>query len=231
VGLAKIMIGIFYIGEPRFADIGRANHEKLWSRLRENWPIQIYDYTWNKAWPRNCPSDLAGVVQVWDFYKALSLMSEKYIIKMRTDVWLSDAAVDVIFKELSMIIDNENDLSYIGMELVNDFGENYNRIPAQGFPKVQDFVICANRTKISSTDAPLWDGQNIKKLKSGNRTFRLLMLTETRAYTVRTHMPLIRHNYQQTDEWQLTYDFVSQYKKADAAVAWWMLKKPILGKG
>jgi hypothetical protein len=226
VGLANIMIGIFYIGEPRFPDIGRANHEKLWNRLRENWPIQIYDYTWNKAWPRNCPSDLAGVIQVWDFYQALSRMSEKYIIKMRTDVWLSDAAVDVILKEMSMIVNNENDLAYIGMELVTDFAENYNRIPAQGFPKVQDFVICANRAKISPTDAPLWEGQNLKKLKSGNRTFRLLMLPETRAYTVRTHMPLIRGNYQHPDEWQITYDFVSQYKKADAAVAWWTLKAP-----
>jgi len=52
------------------------------------------------------------------------------------------------------------------------------------------------------------------------------MLPETRAYTVRTHMPLIRGNYQHPDEWQITYDFVSQYKKADAAVAWWTLKAP-----
>ena len=218
VGLAKIMIGIFYIGEPRFADIGRANHEKLWNKLRENWPIQIYDYTWNRAWPRNCPSDLAGVVQVWDFYQALSRMSEKHIIKMRTDVWLSDAAVDVILKEMSMIVNNENDLAYIGMELVTDFGETYNRIPAQGFPKVQ--------AKISPTDAPLWESQNLKKLKSGNRTFRLLMLPETRAYTVRTHMTLIRGNYQHPDEWQITYDFVSEYHKVTAAVAWWALKNP-----
>ena len=112
------------------------------------------------------------------------------------------------------------------MELVTDFGETYNRIPAQGFPKVQDFVICANREKIPPTDAPLWAGQNIKKLKSGNRTFRLLMLPDTRAYTVRTHMPLIRNNYQHPDEWQITYDFVSQYHKVTAAVAWWALKNP-----
>lgn len=220
------MIGIFYIGEPRFVDIGTANHLKLWDRLRQNWPINIYDYTWNKAWPRNCPSDLAGVIQVWDFYKALNLVPEKYIIKMRTDAWLSDAAVDAVAKEMSMIVDNENDLAYIGMELVTDYAETYNRIPAQGYPKVQDFVICANREKISATDAPLWEGQNIKKLKSGNRTFRLLMTPETRAYTVRTHMPLIRNNYPHPDEWKITYDFVSQYKKADAAVAWWRLKQP-----
>ena len=101
------MIGIFYIGEPRFKEIGMANHEKLFSKLRENWPIAVYDYTWNKAWPRNCPSDLAGVIQVWDFYKALNLVPEKYIIKMRTDVWLSDAAVDAIAKEMSMIVNDE----------------------------------------------------------------------------------------------------------------------------
>lgn len=220
------MIGIFYIGEPRFADIGRANHEKLWPRLRTNWPIQIYDYTWNQAWPRNCPSDLAGVIQVWDFYKALQLVPEKYVIKMRTDVWLSDAAADVVAREMQMIVDNENDLSYIGMELVTDFAETYNRIDAQGYPKVQDFVICANRERINPTDQQLWEGQNIKKLKSGNRTYRLLMTPETRAWTVRTHMPLIRHPYPHPDEWRITYDFVSQYKKADAAVAWWKLKKP-----
>lgn len=220
------MIGVFYIGEPRFADLGRANHEKLWKRLEQHWPIHIYDYTWNQAWPRNCASDLAGVVQVWDFYQALSRVSEQYIIKMRTDVWLSDAAADVVVKEMQMIINNENDLAYIGMELVTDFGTNYNRIPAQGFPKVQDFVICANRERIANSDAPLWESQNIKKLKSGNRTYRLLMLPETRAYTVRTHMPLIRKNYASVDEWQLTYDFVSQYHKSQEAVAWWLQQRP-----
>ena len=113
VGLATTMIGVFYIGEPRFTNIGLSNHQKLYSRLRENWPIEIYDYTWNQAWPRDCASDLAGVVQVWDFYQGLSRVPEKYIIKIRTDVWFTDAAVDAVVKEMGLIVDGHNDLSYI----------------------------------------------------------------------------------------------------------------------
>ena len=220
------MIGVFYIGEPRFTNIGLFNHQKLYSRLRENWPIEIYDYTWNQAWPRDCASDLAGVVQVWDFYQGLSRVPEKYIIKIRTDVWFTDAAVDAVVKEMGLIVDGHNDLSYIGMELTTDYAETYNRIEAKGIPKVQDFVIAANRTRIAPDDSAMWSQNSHKKLKSGNRTFKTLMLEDTQAYTVRTTMPLIRRHYDNPTDWEITYDFVNQYNKVEQARAWWYLKKP-----
>lgn len=221
------MIGLFYIGEARHRELGLYNHEKLYNRLREHWPIKIYDFTWG-VWPRDCPSDLAGVVQVWDFYQALSRVQETYIIKARTDVWFTDYAVDAVVKEMSDIVDGNNDLSYIGMELVTDFDKPYNRIPAQGIPKVQDFVICANRHGINPTDQQLWEGTNIKKLKSGNRTYRTLMRPDTRAVTVRTQMPLLRKHYENPNDWQITYDFVSEYHKVETAEAYWRNQKPVL---
>ena len=129
---------------------------------------------------------------------------------------------------MSDIVDGNNDLSYIGMELVTDFDKPYNRIPAQGIPKVQDFVICANRHGINPTDQQLWEGTNIKKLKSGNRTYRTLMRPDTRAVTVRTQMPLLRKHYENPNDWQITYDFVSEYHKVETAEAYWRNQKPVL---
>jgi hypothetical protein len=220
------MIGIFYIGEPRFRELTASNHEKLFSNLRENWPITVYDFTWG-AWPRDCPSDLAGVVQVWDFYQALSRINQKFIIKLRTDVWFTDSAINAVSNEMSAIYNGTNDLSYIGMELVTDYDKTYARYNAQGIPKVQDFVICANKEGINPTDKQLWEGTNLKKLKSGNRTYRNLMRPDTRAVTVRTQMPLIRKHYDNPNDWQITYDFVAGYHKVESATEYWLNQKPI----
>jgi hypothetical protein len=116
------------------------------------------------------------------------------------------------------------------MELVNDYDAGYLKYAAVGLPKVQDFCIVANRDKIYPSDQKMWDGNKVKKLKSGNRTYRSLIDEHTRCYTVRTHMPLLRKEYHTYNDWQITYDFVTEYHKVEAASNWWLNQQQNMAK-
>lgn len=224
------MIAVFYIGEARYQEVSRNNHDLLFQELRSCWPITVYDFTQPRIDRTGCRRpDVSGVVQVWDFYHALDAIPEQVVIKLRTDIWFTEIAAGVVAKECYRITEGELDVSYIGMELGTDYAANYTRVDVRDSAKVQDFAVVADRRGIRSKDSALENLDADAKAHSGNRSFRHLLDEHTRAVTVRTHMPLLRKHYDQPTDWQVTMDFVSGYsKKAQAALAYWTQQRPMI---
>jgi len=221
------MITFFYIGEPRFREHTVTNHEKLFEIVRSNWPMQVLDYTHLFYDRELCPFDRSGAIQVWDFYKVLENVKNHIVVKLRTDVWFDETAYDVVLQELTKIISGEHDISFIGSELFRSFDQEYERIRVPLVPKVQDFVVIADKRKIKSQDLAMHDLEHGKPFKSGNRTWQFIIADEERAYTIRCQMFLVRQNHAELNTWQVAYDFIRDFKKCEKALAWWELKKPI----
>lgn len=219
------MIAVVYIGEARFEEYTRMNHDHMLGLLRQNWPVTVYDYTWEKLDRTNCPYELSGQRQVWDFYQALDQINENIVIKLRTDVWFGPEAAEALLQEVSLIVDQAHDVSFIGAEFFQAYDKTYQRVPVSEVAKVQDFCIAVNRQAIADRDDVMDRLTNGKQFKSGNKTWQFILTEDTRAYTVRGQFYLVRNDHA-ANEWQIGWDFINDYSKCDEAVTYWILKKP-----
>jgi len=221
------MIAVIYIGEPRYRDLTRLNHETLFDQLRSNWPIQTYDFT-HGAWDRSrCPFELSGQIQVWDWYESVAKITEPYVIKLRTDVWFGPGAVQAVLSELTNIVSGAQDISYLGAELYEDFATEYNRILAGKMVKIQDYCVIADKRRVRPQQEVYNEMLTGKQYKSGNRTWRYLATDHSRCYSVRCQMYLVRDHPREVTDWQIGYDFVRSFDKCDKAQAWWELNRPV----
>ena len=98
-------LAIFYTGDVRHnQDIANINHQKLFDRLKEIIPITIYRFTKDDPGRGQCPYDplphiedpdnvyrrgYGGAVQVWDFLRGVERTTERFVMKLRTDLWFT----------------------------------------------------------------------------------------------------------------------------------------------
>lgn len=214
-------IGIIQIGLKRFYETTKENHKKLYDILNTKYGINVYDFYRNSPDP-NCPFDLSGKVQVYDFMKSKDKIEEEIVIKIRTDVYFTDTAIEVICNEIDNVLNYESDIVYIGIDFLLDYNTIHRRENARTVKghKVTDFVIIARKNKLSNTDEVIEILKNSVKDKSGNKTFNLIMGTDAIATKVSTQMYLVRKDYKNYDNWQIYWDWVSEYRKADHAQEW-----------
>lgn len=209
------------IGLRRFYDTAKSNHKKLYDTLNKRYGIVVYDFYRDTADPE-CPFDLSGKVQVWDFLKAKDKIIEDIIVKIRSDVYLTRTAIDVICTEIDNVISKESDIVYMGIDFMNDYSAVHKREDARTVHghKVTDFVIIARKDKISNSDETIDIlGKSVKD-KSGNKTFNLIMSESAVAKKVSTQMYILRKDYSDYDNWQIYWDWASQYLKSPVAQEW-----------
>ena len=222
------MITFFYIGEARFSDVTRQNHEELFNLFRSNWPIEILDYTHDK-WDRSaCPFDRSGAIQVWDFYQVLSQVQTDIVVKLRTDVFFGPGAAEAVLHEVNRIYNNEIDVSLLGSEFREHFDQTYVARPAVEEPKVQDFVVAAHRRGLNSEETVMELLTTGKLFKSGNKTWHFVYHPDSRAYTVKCQMALVRKSYQNPNWWQIGYDYLLDCRDVDRALTWWTIRRPLV---
>ena len=209
-------IALIYIGAPRFETNGRKNHENLINKMRELAPVEIYDFTHNYANRGNCPWPEGGGIQVWDFMESTKRIKESIIVKFRTDLWFTPSAEDAVLKELSEIIDDRQDASFMGSNWTDYLGHEYTRIEHFACATLQDFVVMAKRDCLNSPDLVYrWlDSEGSSKRKCGTKVFKKVLRNSALAFNVFCQIYLLRKHYDEpVDAWQVGYDYISSYPK------------------
>jgi len=229
----KMAIGIAYIGERRFYQTSKANHEELFNLLRTKYELTIYDFAkgerlnmgeFTDRFRSNssdaaCPYNTSGAIQLWDFVQANKQVTEDIIIKIRTDIWFTKNSMQVVLKELDEIIDGNTDVSFMGLDFLNCCDKLYARAEAVE-KKVPDFLIISRKSMLASTEIVLAKVNAPSKQKSGNVMFKYILGEGARAVKVSCQMYLIRHEYAEPNNWQIYSDWTSQYHKSVDSQQW-----------
>ena len=110
------MIAIVYIGEARFPEISKHNHNSLFQALGKKYGYKIYDFTHSyRSWSvENLCSEQA---QILDMHYALKSINEKVVIKLRTDVWICSNEISNIVSYVDEVVNKKIDFAYIGTNL------------------------------------------------------------------------------------------------------------------
>lgn len=187
-------LAIFYTGDKRHnLELTKQNHQRLFDRIQEFADYNIYWFTKDDPGRGVCPFEegdinldnayrraQGGGIQVWDFYRSCERTTEPIVMKLRTDVWLTDSSIGIICEEIKKIIAGKTDIAFFGSDWIHaNAGRIYHKIVViDGVPGgVQDFVIVANRSQLKS-------GQEVidyitalspKKRRSGNNLHKLLI--------------------------------------------------------
>ena len=105
-------IGFLYTGEKRFEKIGRENHKLLYNTLSEFTSFNIYDEC--KKDRSNDEFELSAPNQICDFYKALPVVKEQMVIRMRTDIWFSKSSIPHVVNEILATKQGKRTFTLIG---------------------------------------------------------------------------------------------------------------------
>jgi len=107
----KNIIAITYIGEPRFQNELKDNHNKFFDLLRLGGiELNIYNFTSKKFTHHN-----SLISQMLNTYNALEKINgENIVIRMRTDLFISESIFKELIDEIKKIINNEYKLLFVG---------------------------------------------------------------------------------------------------------------------
>lgn len=207
------MIGVFYTGQARYnLAVARANHIRLISRLIELDGLAIHDFTTNQS---ESPYTHSGARQIWQFAESLEVLTEDIIVRLRTDVWLEDSAIDCIIKQVKDIQAGNIDIAYFGSDIANGTHDSKDlTTTVDDFTlRVLDFVIVARRSCLNHQQ--LLDGlsSHSRPQSTGNELF-LLLVNGCRAVNVVCQMWLIRKWYDDVpDDQTVCLDHIRSYLK------------------
>jgi hypothetical protein len=123
-----VKIALVYIGELRFAEQTRLNHQAFINKLKNKYIIDYYDFTHqNRTWSTQ---GLCGEqAQILDTHYALQTIKSIHnntntckivVIKMRTDIWICDGEDDKILSYVDKVCNNTIDFVYIGTNFMLD---------------------------------------------------------------------------------------------------------------
>lgn len=190
------MLAIFYTGDVRHnTDLTYKNHKKLFSKIKKLIPFNVYYFTRNDPDRGQCPYDprnnqedfdnvyrrgQGGAVQLWDFLRGVQRTTEPYIMRLRTDLWFTESSIDVIYNEIKEMLEGKSDISYFGSDWINEnAGAINNRLSVSmdSDKVIQDFVIMANREKLTPFDQCIESIEKVvpNKRRSGNKMFRYII--------------------------------------------------------
>ena len=214
-------IGIIQIGLKRLYDTAKLNHKKLYDTLNKRYGITVYDFYRDAADPK-CPFDQSGKVQVYDFLKAKNHVKEEVFIKVRSDAYFTRTSIDIICKEIDNVISGESDIVFMGIDFMKDYAEIHKREDARTVHghKVTDFVVVARKDKVADTDEIIDLLSHSVKDKSGNKTYNLILTESAIAKKVSTQIYILIKEYSEYDNWQIYWDWCSQYRKSPVAQDW-----------
>ena len=220
-------IAVVYIGQRKFDKTSTANHQALIELLRTQHTVNVYDFT--RPGPSTSgPFQSSGGVQVWDFLQAVKSVDEDIVIKLRTDTWFTNNSMPVILNELDEIVNNNNDVAFIGVDFTNHYDKLHERNDATN-KKVTDFAVIARRSSLDAEES-IVTRLNGPKHKSGNVMFKYILAPDARAVSVSCQMYLLRKDYDAPSNWQIYSDWTSEYYKSEAAQQWVANNKKFIGK-
>jgi len=168
-------IGFVYTGERRFEKIGKENHKLLYNRLSEFTPFKIYDQC--KDDRSNDEFELSAPNQIWDFYKALPVVKERIVIRMRTDIWFSKSSIPHVVNEILATKQGKRTFTLIGSELFRHYNNEYDTYDLPEIKKdkakvkTADFITIADKEVLRPKEE-IYEWLKTEKSKSGNRLWQ-----------------------------------------------------------
>ena len=214
-------LSLVYIGLPRFEKLGRENHKSFIEKLNDIAEVTVYDYTQPKLDRTECPFDVPSQIQLWDFYKILELVPDNIIIKIRTDIWFTENAVDIIISKIKEFNEKAWDILFISDDHENPNTElNFFIHPTIDYKmsSVKDLIVVARKNKILSYDEYFIKSGSVKKIYNGNLLFKCIISNFDQSYNLGTKIFLIKkeYNYYPNDveiitDWASKYNFAVPY--------------------
>ena len=187
-------IAFVYIGEPRFQKLGKYNHKMIYKKLNElNINHKIYDFTSNIRITK-----YTGLSQVTNLFNAIQKTNEHIIVKMRTDMYMSDEIKLNIVKNIQEILkDNSKVFGYKGK--YTELKESKNKFEDARFG---DYVIIIHRNNINHEKEEIFNTIKSSRIKTaGHRCFPLMIKDKSNIYKtfgkifpIRIKMTLKNHN-------------------------------------
>jgi hypothetical protein len=135
----------------------------------------------------------------------------------------------VILSELDEIVNDNNDVAFMGVDFKNHYDKLHERLDASATKKITDFVVIAKKSRLDSEES-IVTRLNGPKHKSGNVMFKYILAPDARAVSVSCQMYLIRKDYDVPNNWQIYSDWTSEYYKSEAAQQWVANNKKFIGK-
>lgn len=191
-----ITICLFYIGEPRYQKETKKNHDLFFKKFKENnLNFNLYDFT---SWNRTAINP--GISQITNFYNSLKkIKDEQYIIKLRTDIYFPEKYMDLIIKELLLIINGEKDACFFGREFNKEsiVHEMENKLFFKTYNiknKVTDWILICNRDILVKFRIFKKRVVNIKT-KTGNLLWLFVLKNNEKSVWINCLIYLFRHPY------------------------------------
>ena len=227
----KPSIGVFYIGHRRFPEVGLPNHQELISRLKDLLPVNIYDFSKSVGTTNNCPFTEGGGVQVWDFMESVHKIHDEYVVKLRTDLWLTPSSIACIVDGIQRIIEGSVDVEFYGSNWTEFLGHERSRFPIQERAWVQDFVVSARKSILRPKDDVYKDllGFKSSTRACGTKVYKSITNAAVVGHNVQCQIYLVRKHYDEIDPWQIGYDYIASYPKQwkmPRALPWYLSTKP-----
>lgn len=211
-------IAMIYIGARRFEDVTRKRHATLAMELDKKYGCDVHWFTHdNEQLQRDQhPYPEAGAMQVTDFCRARDLLKDEYdiLIKMRTDLWLTDTAWPVILEEVDRVANGDTGIAYVGYSFLEHYDRALSRKDIDEVKKVQDFIVIAGKKTIVTTEelSNRLGKNKPRKRINGNKVWRYIRRDEVPAETVITQIYLIREKRDEYTNWQLLWDWFGEKK-------------------
>lgn len=166
-------IAFVYIGEPRFEKMCHHNHKYLYEKLnKENINYKVYNFTSKKR-----IHEFSGISQIMNFYNALDKTKEDIIVKMRTDIFMEELAMDQIVLDLKESLKNNIKIfGYKGKGGVGNISITNNINSPDKF--LHDFIIIIHRNNVKikeKNDILKMINKKPGKYKGGHKSHPLIM--------------------------------------------------------
>lgn len=211
-------IGIIQIGLDHKFKIAEENHAMLYKFLSNKYNINIYNFYREDPIP-GCPFNTSATIQLYDFFSSAEKTSEKIILKIRSDVFLTKSSIDILCQEIDAIVSGEIDISYLGLYFSTEYDKICVRKDVKECYKVPDKIVIARKDKL--IDNWLNTIHSVGSSTSGNVAYLQIKNTISVARMVSCQMYIVQNNFDVVDNWQIYYDWCKRYKeKSPIAVDW-----------
>ena len=223
------MIAIFYTGANRFSLFTKSNHDKVIDKIKEKYPVMVYDHKLPEFDRTECTSTLSGVCQVFDFMKSSELLSENIIIKFRTDIWFTDSSIEMLLEAIDSVVNNIIDVVYLGYDFRNYYSKKGFKIDADNIDKVSDFVVVSNKKGLATRSVVLQKCINDRS-KNGNVLFKNIRNDTARSLMISCHMYLVRKEFLNFSHYDILHNWVQQYRITGNEMDWVLNNKDLINR-
>ena len=222
-------IAIIQIGLDDNFKIAKHNHELLYKVLSEKYNINIYNFYRQRAIP-DCPFFSTGLIQVYDFFTSLQKTSEDIVIKMRSDIFLTKSAINVLCEEIDAVIKNEIDISYIGMYFSSEYNKICFKANANLYSKVADKIVIARKSKLNTNWFDVLS--KLPDSVSGNLAYLTIKKEDAVARMVSCQIYVVEKDLNiDADNWTIYKEWCQGFaRKSAEAVNWVINNKDIINK-